>query len=103
MGDTLNSRKIGVTPHEAKVLHALAYFGGEDSECGFVGFKPLAAETGLDRRTVRLACRSLSRKGFAKFARGLWTDEGEPAGAGYAATLAGMAKAEELTAPKVAA
>lgn len=33
--------------------------------------------------------RSLARKGFAEYARGLWTDDGTPAGSGYACTQSG--------------
>lgn len=51
----------------------------EDKRCG-----PLAT-----RRAVRLACRSLARKGLAQYQRGLWREDGEMAGAGYGVTRAG--------------
>lgn len=52
-------------------------------------FEPLMNETGLDRARVRRACRFLARKGFAKFRGGLWSEDGEPYGSGYAATKEG--------------
>lgn len=80
-----------LTPPEHAVLAKLAdasdeYGGG----CYFLPFAPIERATGLDRKTVRRACRSLTRKGLAQFARGLWTDEGEMAGAGYGCTEAGL-------------
>jgi hypothetical protein len=41
------------------------------------------------RTAVRRACRSLARKGLAEYHKGLWTMDGVPGGAGYAATMAG--------------
>lgn len=52
-------------------------------------FNPIIERTGLQRRVVRRACRSLTRKGLAYFAKGLWTEDGEMVGAGYGATRAG--------------
>ncbi len=56
---------------------------------GYAAFSHIMQETKLDRRDVRLACRHLTRKGLAQFGRGLWTEDGEPRGSGYAATKAG--------------
>lgn len=44
----------------------------------------------LDRPRIRRACRSLARKGLAEYHRGLWTEDGEMAGAGYCITSAGQ-------------
>jgi hypothetical protein len=57
----------------------------------FVCFDTLSKETGLDRATVRRSCRFLTRRGLAQFSRGLWSEDGEPRGSGYAATRAGAA------------
>lgn len=77
-----------MSPTETKVLTALSEsFSDEDG--GYLCFASICAETGLDRRQVRLACRSLKRKGLAKFAIGLWTEDGEARGAGYSATREG--------------
>lgn len=80
-----------MTDNERKVLKALNY--NEDGTC-FSGFAFLQDETGLDRKAVRRACRSLKRKGLAQFATGLWTEDGEPRGSGYAATKEGAALSE---------
>lgn len=83
---------MNINEHEQKVLVFLAdEFHGEGY--GF-GFASIMQETGLDRRLVRLACRSLKRKGMTEFYRGLWTEDGEPAGSGYGATKAGVQFAE---------
>jgi hypothetical protein len=74
---------------EKKVLAALAdtEFCGE--EYGYKAFASLMKMTGLDRKVVRRACRSLKRKELAMFSNGLWTESGEAAGSGYSATKAG--------------
>lgn len=69
------------------VLHDLtAYSLGEL----FVPFAPLIERTGLDRAQVRRHCRYFARKGLAEYSKGLWTEDGEPAGAGYGITSAGI-------------
>src|SRR5437870_300515 len=61
-------------------------------EWGAYGFKGLVSQTKLEVPQVRRACRSLAKKGFAKFERTLWNEEdGQPAGAGYRATEEGAA------------
>lgn len=85
-----------MSPNETKVL---AYLAGRYSEdFGFLPFDPIVRETRLDRRQVRLACRSLKRKGLAEFSIGLWTDDGTPAGAGYRATKDGLASLKQAEA-----
>lgn len=81
-----------MTDNDYEVLRALADSGEE----WCLPFDPICRDTELDRRTVRLSCRRLTRNGFAAFYKGLWTDEGMPAGAGYAITKEGRAKLEEL-------
>lgn len=82
---------IKITDNERKVLETLAdaYDQSGWDEYGIYTFDPLQRKTGLDRRHVRLACRSLQRKGLAKYVKALWNDDG-PAGAGYGATQAGF-------------
>lgn len=77
-------------PHK-KVLAALVdgYFG--DHDYCFLAFKRICTETGLDRKQVRRSCRLLARKGLAQFGFGLWNDDGNVAGSGYAATRDGAA------------
>lgn len=57
----------------------------ESGDFGFLNFDRLSSETGFDRKAVRRACRFLARKGLAVYGKGLWTEDGEPAGSGYAA------------------
>ena len=52
----------------------------------FLPFAPIVERTGLDRRQVRLACRSLKRKGLAQFSNALFDFDGNFKGSGYAAT-----------------
>ena len=60
-------------------------------EFGYFSFQGIQGNIpGLDRKQIRRACRSLARKGLTKYARGLWTDDGEPRGSGYAATDEGV-------------
>jgi len=80
---------VSITPNERKVLRALCSAWNEYEDFCFLSFKPICKRTRLKRDVVRRACRSLKRKGFAQFGRGLWTDDGEVAGSGYACTKAG--------------
>jgi hypothetical protein len=81
---------------ERKVLRYLATVYEE--YC--VPFAPICRGTKLSRPRVRLACRSLTRKGLARFASGLWHEfDGTPAGSGYGHTMAGLAA---IKPPKVA-
>jgi hypothetical protein len=73
--------------NETKVLRTLVEVWREDA--GFCAFAYLGEETKLERKDVRRACRSLRRKGLTEFGAGLWSEDGEMRGAGYAATRAG--------------
>ena len=86
---------IRLNPAERAVLDILGPDGGDHDWLAYP-FRPIEAHTGLDRRTVRRACRSLSRKGLAAFERALMTEVGDFAGAGYRATKAGAAIAAAL-------
>ena len=70
---------------ELKVLKRLVV--GFNDCC--YNFRGLSRHTRLKRADVRRACRSLARKGFARYERALWNEDGGPAGAGYGATRAG--------------
>lgn len=75
-------------PEHRRVLKALS---GANEDFGYRGFKSLMQRTRLPRSEVRRACRALARKGLAVFSSGLWTEDGTPAGSGYARTSAGDA------------
>ena len=72
--------------NERKVLGFLVEYFGPDG--GYWSFAGIEQKIGVDRKTIRRACRSLRRKGLAECHHGLWNDEG-PAGSGYGATKAG--------------
>ena len=60
-----------------------------------VGFTPIIQYVKMDRAKVRRIVRFLSRHGYAEYHKGLWTDDGQPAGAGYCITPEGIKKLEE--------
>lgn len=80
--------------NEMKVLVVLAAHHG-----ACFPFRPLMRRTRLSRTEVRRACRSLRRKGLARYERALWTEDGEMVGAGYGATAA-VAEAADPVAVK---
>lgn len=79
------TKDVVITDNERKVLE---YLCSQESDGGdyYYPFAPIIKHTGLDRRHVRLACRSLSRKGLAEYAKALTNDDGDFCGAGYCAT-----------------
>lgn len=44
----------------------------------------------IPREMVRAICRDLTDRGYAHFMRGLFTEDGEPAGSGYGITRKGL-------------
>ncbi len=81
----------GLSPDEWDVLEAISRDGGvlSPGEC-FWTFASIGGFTGLPRDRVQAACRTLRAKRLAEFSRGLWTDDGRPAGSGYAASRDGL-------------
>lgn len=67
---------------------------GEDRH---IPFGPIERETGHPHQAVRRACRLLARHGLARYANGLWSDDGL-AGAGYGITKEGDLAADALVA-----
>lgn len=68
---------------EALALKALCEVSGD---WAYFTFKLISKKTGLDIAATRQAVRTLASRGYAEFARGLWTEDGTPAGSGYRAT-----------------
>lgn len=68
---------------ERSILWTVADHYGWDE--WFWGFCHFASEA-FPRSAVRRACRSLARKGLMRYQRGLLTEDGEAAGAGYGIT-----------------
>ena len=74
-----------LNPNEQQVLF---YLAGEGDF--YWGFAAIGECVRLDRKEIRRACRSLSRKGLAEFKSGLWSLDGGPAGSGYRITKDGV-------------
>ena len=55
----------------------------------FIALKWIAMATELPIETVRAICRDLTDRGLARYARGLFTEDGMAAGAGYGITPKG--------------
>ena len=81
---------IAVAILERAVLAVLIDVAERTPETNFVGFQKVARETGIGRELVRAILRQLRDKGLAVYYAGLWSEDGEPRGAGYAATAAAM-------------
>lgn len=62
----------------------------------YIYFRTIEADTKLDRKTVRAACRSLRKRGMAEYRRGLLDEDCRPCGAGYACTLRGGEYVREI-------
>lgn len=89
-----------LNPNEVKVLAALtSVYDGEGF--GFFCFRAIGRRARVNRKIVRRSCRSLARKGLAQFSRGLWSEDGEPRGSGYAATKAGSERADAKLVDKI--
>jgi hypothetical protein len=84
-----------MTPHGLKVLKALI---AEDCpyDPTYFHMRTIADAAGFDRAKTRRIVRYLARKGYAEYGKGLWTDSGEVAGAGYCITKAGLELLAEL-------
>ena len=77
-----------MTPDAHKCLQSLNNWSEPDGEmCR--PFRTIMDDTGFDRKTVRRHIRAAWRKGLAEYFRGLCTEDGEPAGAGYCITHKG--------------
>lgn len=74
--------------NETIALKALCEVSGD---WDYLSFKLISRRSGLNLVETRQAVRSLADRGCAAFSRGLWTEDGEPAGSGYRATDDGRA------------
>jgi hypothetical protein len=70
-----------------------------DSDFVYYGFEPIAQHTGLEWKRVRVLTRILARKGLLEYQAGLFTCDGEVAGAGYTITAKGRAVAQIIEGP----
>lgn len=76
-----------INEKERKVLAVLAEAYGSDYDCMY--FRGIAPVAKMELKEVRLAARSLKRKGLAEYQCGLFNDDGKVAGSGYSATHKG--------------
>lgn len=83
-----NAKPTTVSAREAAALKALAAEYCPDF--GYLTFRSISALSGLEQAHVRRTVRALARKGLAEYGKGLWTDDGQLAGAGYRCTTAGL-------------
>ena len=75
---------------EAKVL--AAWDNGDCyPESDGLSFDGIATLSGVPRQKIRRAVRALARKGYTQYHRAMWSDDGEPRGAGYGLTEKGWA------------
>ena len=88
-----------MTPDAKNCLEALNDMTAPNGEM-CMPFKPLMDATGLDRKTVRRNIRALARKGLAEYFRGLWTEDGEMAGAGYCISCKGRELVDPACTPR---
>ena len=65
--------------NEKLVYRVLNEIGGDYA---YFTFAYISSACGLDRKVVRRVCRSLARKGFAEYGKGLFTEESLTAGSG---------------------
>jgi len=75
--------------NEKKVLAVLVEYTQPNGEM-CIGFSWIGDDARIERRLVRLACRSLARKGLSEFYSGLFDEDGKVAGSGYCATKKGF-------------
>ena len=61
----------------------------------FYFLRSVMAATGINRDYARAACRSLTDRGLLQYRRGLFSDDGITAGAGYGLTHEGISYLRE--------
>ena len=85
-----------LSKNQKNELKILTYLAKELSYGYATYFKTIARNTRISQREVRLACRSMARKGWTEYMKGLFDEEGYTAGSGYGITEEGVCKAFEL-------
>jgi hypothetical protein len=66
-----------------------------DPDFDVLDFDNIADRSGVRRHLVRRVVREMKRRGVTRFARGCWTEDGEPAGSGYGLTDLGRTMMDE--------
>lgn len=76
-----------LSDRELDALEVLADHYDAEGNCLY--FKTIAESANIPLNRVRRTVRSLARKGFAEYVRGLFDSDGMVAGSGYCCTRAG--------------
>lgn len=84
----MTSIRAALAAIDLHILETLARTWAEVGEEYALPFRCLVTHE-IDLETVRASCRRLRENGHVRFMRGLWTEDGEPAGSGYTITREG--------------
>jgi hypothetical protein len=79
---------------EIRALECLSNHYHSEGNCLY--FRTIAEYAGIEPKRVRRIVRSLARKGYAEFVRGLFDDDGQAAGSGYCCTRAGYDRFQKI-------
>lgn len=82
--------RIPMGEAQLKILRVLADAFDDGYFC-YLSFDDIKRRGELTEASnhIRILTRLLARKGLAEYGKGLWTEDGEPAGAGYCCTTLG--------------
>lgn len=95
-GDIIRAVR-GLSSEQQVVLKALAEDFSPYEGFTYKGFKSLSERTMMRKARVRVVTRQLARKGLAEYAKGLFTADGQVAGAGYSVTTLGNIVAQIIS------
>ena len=84
------AKRVAKDPLKLAILKAMVEERA-GSEFYYMSFKRIAAEANVPEGRVRRRVRHLARLGLTEYQNGLFTEDGVPCGAGYAATSLGAA------------
>lgn len=77
--------------------HFLSKMDGESGEFDWIAFSIASFTTDeIDREFARGYLRSLRSRGLSAYERGLWSEDGMPAGSGYRITEAGRERLAQI-------
>jgi len=85
-----------MSERERKVLEAMGLCYAGNPDYSYMTFATIAADSGIDLKHIRRTVRSLARKGWAEYGKGLCDEDGEFRGAGYRCTLDGFIEYRKL-------
>lgn len=95
-GDIIRAVR-SLSSEQKVVLKALAEVFSPYEGFTYRGFKSLSERTMIRKARVRVVTRQLARKGLAEYAKGLFNEDGQVAGAGYSVTALGNVVAQVIS------